>query len=171
MEELYLLDPLLALHQPYFKENLWQFKRLEQEILRKVVFRGCCRVLPSSTHFLISQLPGVLAAEGSYLRPVLRTVFIHGSPPSLGMAHIQHQCEVTKAGPLRGAMQFQSSPQISWHPSCITVNFSFRPSCFFQPLAGVVPKSPPNSPTACKSTCQSWSPGNWYKTIVTSTII
>lgn len=117
------------------------------------MFSGCCGVLPSDIHFPVAR---VLAAECSHLRPFLRIALIQSSAPTPGMAHIQHQCDLAKvwspclpSGHLWGATQFQSSPLGSWSLSCITVRFSFSPSCFSRPLTGVVPKALPTYQTYC----------------------
>lgn len=63
---------------------------------------------------LISQLPGVSAAEGSHL-PFLRIALIQSSTPSPGMDHIQHEYEVTKQvpGPFAAVYDISEEPSSS----------------------------------------------------------
>lgn len=106
MAELYLFDPLLALYQSYFKENLEEFKGKEKS----------CWVDAAVCYFmaLISQGPGVSAAEGSHL-PFPRIALIQSSTPSPGMDHIQHKYEVTKQvpGPFAAFYDISEEPSSS----------------------------------------------------------
>lgn len=130
----------LPLCQPYFKENLWEFKKVESQRLHLVDTVVCYLVE------LTSQFPRVLAAEYSHLSPLWRTTLIQTSPCSSRMAHTQHQQMVTEAWPtclssghLWVAIQFQSYAQACWRLSCITVPRLSLPS---SALHGCCPQEP-----------------------------
>lgn len=130
----------LPLCQPYFKENLWEFKKVESQ---KAAFSGYCSMLLSGAHFPVSKSVGCWILTS---KPPLKNYPHTNFPCSSGMAHIQHHRMVTKAWPpclssghLWGAIQFQSYAQASWSLSCITVPRLILPS---SALHGCCPQEP-----------------------------